>query len=92
MVTFNLNQVLIVILLIALIVLTIFLIVLAKNANQAVKKANTLLDDGVETVENIKKKYDDIKDAIEKSKIISAADSGLHLIKVAVKKARKRKG
>lgn len=91
MVTFDLNQVLVAILLVVLIILTIFLIVLAKNANQAVKKANHLLDEGIETVDNIKNKYSDIKNIIEKSKLFNLIESGLHFIKLAIQKAKDKK-
>lgn len=91
MVTFNLNQILMALLLVAIIVLVIFLIVLVKNAIQTVKKANYLLDEGIETVDNIKNKYSDIKNIVEKSKLFSLIESGLQFVKLAIKKAKDRK-
>ena len=92
MATMSLNQILTAVLLAALVVLVIFLIVFTKNAIQTVKKANTLLDEGIETVDNVKQKYSDIKGIIVKSKIVGFADTGLHFVKLAVKKAKERKG
>lgn len=91
MVTFNLNQILTALLLAALIVLVIFLIVLAKNAIQTVKKANLILDDGIEVIDNFKKKYSDIKSIIEKSKIVTVVESGIQFIRALIKKAKAKK-
>lgn len=92
MVTFSLNQVLTAILLVSLIVLTIFLVFLVKNAIETVKKANSILDDGMSAVDNVKGKVNDVKKFIEKNKITALAESGLQLAKVAVKKAKERRG
>lgn len=91
MITFNLNQILTSLLLVALIVLVIFLIVFAKNAIQTVKKANYLLDEGIETVDTFKKKYSDIRNIIEKSKLFNLVESGIHFIKIAIQKAKNKK-
>ena len=89
--TMSLNQILVAVLLGVLIVLAIFLIVFVVNATKTVKKANMLLDDGLETVNNVKQKYNDIKGFIEKTKIVGIADTGLHFAKVAIKKAKDRR-
>ena len=86
MVTFNLNQILAAILLVALIVLVIYLIILVSNTIQAVKKANTILDDGMTAVATLKSRVNDIKKAVAGSKVVNLADAGLRLVRVAVKK------
>lgn len=91
MVTMNLslNQILVAILLVVLIILSIYLIVLIKNAISAVKKVDKIMDEGLTAIGNIKTKLGDVKRVISNSKVINIADSGLHLVKVALKKKKK---
>ena len=91
MVTMNLslNQILVAVLLVVLIVLAIFLIVLAKNAISTVKKANQIMDEGLTAIGCIKTKLGDVKRIVKNSKVINIADSGMHLVKVALKKKKK---
>lgn len=92
MITFNLNQILTEILLLVLIVLVVFLIVLVKNAISAVKKADAILEDGVNAVDNVKGKVHDVKKFLERNKLTALADSGMQLCKILVKRAKDRRG
>lgn len=89
MITMDLNEILVAILLVVLIVLSIFLIVFVSNATKAVKKANTILDEGLTAIGTVKTKLGDIKKAVQNSKVLNVADSGLHLVKVALKRRKK---
>lgn len=88
MVTFNLTQILVAVLLAALIVLVIYLIVLASNAIQAVKKANTLLDEGVHAVASLKSRVNEVKKIVYNSKVVNLANAGMHLVRGIVKKRK----
>lgn len=92
MITFNLNQILTEILLLVLIVLVVFLIVLVKNAISAVKKADAILEDGVNAVDNVKGKVNDVKRFLERNKLTTLADSGMQLCKILIKRAKDRRG
>lgn len=89
MVTFNLNQILVSALLVALIVLTVVLIVLAINANKTVKKANTVLDEGITAIDNVKEKYDSIRNIILNNALVTKVFSAAKFVQNKTHKKNK---
>ena len=80
MITVSIKGVLIGVLLIALIVLVVFLIVLVSNATDTIKKANTILDGGMEAAAGAKAKADNISASVKEgaAKVGSVAQIGVN--------------
>lgn len=79
MVTVSVKGVLIGILLIALIVLVVFLIVLIANVTDTIKKANAVIDGGMNAAAGAKEKMDSVSAAVKEgtSKVTGAASVGV---------------
>jgi uncharacterized membrane protein len=80
MITVSIKGVLIGVLLIALIVLVVFLIVLVSNATDTIKKANTILDGGMEAAAGAKAKADNLSATVKEgaAKVGSVAQIGVN--------------
>ncbi len=79
MITVSIKGVLIGILLIALIVLVVFLIVMISNVTDTIKKANTILDGGMEAAASAKEKADNLSATVKEgaAKVSGVAQLGV---------------
>lgn len=92
MLTLGLKEILVSVLLVALIVLVIFIIVLVSKVTDSVKKANNILDTGMDAADSIAEKVNGITSNIasKKDKIGDFANTGLSVAKATVEKVIKR--
>ena len=79
MITVSVKGVLIGVLLIALIVLVVFLIVLVANATDTIKKANAIIDSGMNAAAGAKEKADNLGETVKEgaAKVGSVAQLGI---------------